>query len=103
MAPTENTNKRGILLLALGHPQYGRMAANLASAIFHNDRDMPIHLVYSGNALSHLTPYHLALLAALPNAPKNTTPPTTSRITLRLKRICTSYRLLKKRCIWIAI
>ena len=103
MAPTENTNKRGILLLALGHPQYGRMAANLASAIFHNDRDMPIHLVYSGNALSHLTPYHLALLAALPNAPKNTTPPTTSRITLRLKRTYSIYHLLKKLYTWIVI
>lgn len=70
MAPTENTNKRGILLLALGHPQYGRMAANWASAIFHNDRDMPIHLVYSGNALSHLTPYHLALFSSFAECPE---------------------------------
>ncbi len=64
-----NTNKRGILILALGHPQYGRMAANLAASIRYNNAELPIHLVYSGKALDHLTAAHKALFTSMANCP----------------------------------
>lgn len=59
---------KGIVILALGHPQYGRMAANLASSIRGNC-DLPIHLVYSGDAIAHLLPQHLALFASKSECP----------------------------------
>lgn len=44
----------GILLLALGHPYYGRMAYNLAMSIKAIDRNTSITLVYTEPAISHI-------------------------------------------------
>ena len=59
----------GILLLALGHPYYGEMAANLAASIRYTDAHTPIHLVWCGNALAHLDKSKLALFTTMAEAP----------------------------------
>lgn len=63
MSSTQPT--RGVVILALGHPQYGCMAANAAASIRHSDKHTPIHLVYAGNSLAHLTPAHLNLFTSV--------------------------------------
>lgn len=55
----------GVVILALGHAYYGQMAANLAASIRFGDRDIPIHLVYAGDALNHLAPDKLALFTSM--------------------------------------
>jgi hypothetical protein len=60
---------RGILLVALGHPQYGNMAANLASSIRAMDRDMNIHLVHTTDSIGHLTDKHKALFTSMQLCP----------------------------------
>lgn len=60
---------KGILLIALGHPHYGRMAANLASSIRCLGKDVNIHLVHSGESISHLTPEHKALFTSMAVCP----------------------------------
>lgn len=44
----------GILLLALGHPYYGRMAYNLAMSIKAVDPTVDITLVYTEGAIAHI-------------------------------------------------
>ena len=61
--------ERGILIIALGAPEYGRMAANLASSIRFADKDMKIHLVWSGQSISHLTDAHKALFTSMAECP----------------------------------
>lgn len=60
---------QGFLIIALGHPQYGRMAANLAASIKHQSTK-PIHLVYSGESISHLTEQHKQLFTTIQECPK---------------------------------
>ena len=60
---------RGILIIALGAPEYGRMAANLASSIRFADADIKIHLVWSGASISHLTEAHKALFTSMQECP----------------------------------
>ena len=60
---------RGILILALGSPEYGRMAANLASSIRYADANIKIHLVWSGAGISHLTEKHKALFTSMAECP----------------------------------
>lgn len=60
---------QGILLLALGHPNYGSMAANLAMSIKCNGKTN-IALAYGGNALSHLDKSRLDLFDQLIEVPK---------------------------------
>ena len=43
---------KGILILSLGHSNYGRMALNLALSIRHFDKRVPIHLVYTDSAIT---------------------------------------------------
>jgi len=50
---------RGIILIALGHTQYGNMAYNLARSIRFNDKDLPIHLVYTESAVSQIRDFSL--------------------------------------------
>lgn len=50
----ENMLETGIILLALGHPYYGRMAYNLAMSIKAVDRNVHITLVYTDGAISHI-------------------------------------------------
>lgn len=51
---------KGILILALGHAYFGRLAHNLAVSIKAVEPDMPIALVWAGHALDHLKVFHLA-------------------------------------------
>lgn len=60
---------RGILLIALGSPHYGRMAANLAASIRYGDKDIDIHLVSQESALTHLSESHRALFTSISECP----------------------------------
>lgn len=46
--------KRGILLMAFGHPYYGRMAYNLAVTLKAAEAEMPIAVITDDDALKHL-------------------------------------------------
>jgi hypothetical protein len=46
--------EQGILLLAIGHPYYGRMAYNLAISIKAIDSSVDITLVYTESAITHI-------------------------------------------------
>lgn len=57
----EELNKnKGIMIMALGHPYYGRMAHNLAVSIKAIDSSMPIALVFAGDAMNHLSLFNLS-------------------------------------------
>jgi hypothetical protein len=45
---------RGIILLAIGKPEYGNMAFNMALTIRKHSPELPIKLVYEPETLSHL-------------------------------------------------
>lgn len=47
--------KRGIIIVATGHPYYGRMAYNLALSVKAVDNQFPVAVVHSENSLSHLS------------------------------------------------
>lgn len=66
---TKHNTSRGILLVALGAPEYGYMAANLAASIRHSDSEVNIHLVYAGKAISHFTAAHKALFSSMAECP----------------------------------
>jgi alpha-N-acetylglucosamine transferase len=60
---------KGILLIATGHPGYGKMAYNLALTIKAIEQ-MPIAIIYSDNSLSHLNEDQLKMfdfIIELPN------------------------------------
>lgn len=46
--------EKGIIIIAVGHPYYGKMAYNLAVSIKAVE-DFPVTVVYSGQSLSHLS------------------------------------------------
>jgi hypothetical protein len=48
-------NKKGIVVIATGHPYYGRMAFNLAKTIKSVDRSCPIQLICDATALDHVS------------------------------------------------
>ena len=60
---------RGVVIIALGNPQYGRMAANLAASIRYKDKETAIHLVHQGDALNHLTDAHKELFTTFAECP----------------------------------
>lgn len=61
---------RGILLIALGNPYYGQLAANLAASIKYTTHGrLPIHLVWGGNSLNHLTPQKMELFDEVQECP----------------------------------
>lgn len=66
----EKKPNRGIVLIALGSPQYGRMAANLAASIRFADNGIAIHLVYSGSSITHLSPDHKKLFTSMAECPR---------------------------------
>ncbi len=70
MANKKAKEKRGVLLIALGHPQYGKMAYTLAASIKHSSPDMPIHLVYTDSAISHLSEQNIGIFDTIAVAPK---------------------------------
>lgn len=47
-------SKRGICIIAFGHPYYGRYSFNLALSIKAVDKDFPIAIIHSEGSLSHL-------------------------------------------------
>jgi hypothetical protein len=69
-ATSHQSPTRGILLIALGAPEYGDMAANLAASIRYSDPDIPIHLVHTDRSISHLSPLHRALFTSLALCPE---------------------------------
>lgn len=63
--------RRGIILIALGSPYYGQLAANLAASIkFTCGGRMPVHLVWAENALTHLTQQKLGLFTSMQECPR---------------------------------
>lgn len=50
---------KGITLLALAKPTYGKFAYNLAVSIKYHSPDIPIQLIHDDVALDHLQPGHL--------------------------------------------
>lgn len=65
-----HTVEKGILLLAIGHPYYGRMAYNLAVTIKAAE-DIPIAIVRSSGSLSHLNPQQLKVFDCFIDLPAN--------------------------------
>lgn len=61
--------KRGILLVAMGDPYYGQLAANLAASIRFTSPDLPIHLVWGQDALNHLSDAKKALFHSMQECP----------------------------------
>lgn len=51
----ENLMDKGILLIAAGHYNYGKMAATLAATLKATDKNIPVHLAYTDNAIKYLT------------------------------------------------
>lgn len=60
----------GILLLALGANQYGRMSAALAAMIKSADSTIPIHLAYTQSAVTHLREDEKALFDSMEVIPE---------------------------------
>lgn len=59
---------RGIVLIALGHPAYGRMAATLAASIKSNGFDA-ITLLHDSRGISHLAPDEMKLFSKMIQLP----------------------------------
>lgn len=60
----KTTAKRGVIIIALGHNNYGEMAANLAASIRFGDKALPIHLVHSDQVWQNLTEDKQALFSS---------------------------------------
>jgi hypothetical protein len=61
---------RGVVFIALGSPQYGRLAANAAASIRFADKDIKIHLVHTAGSITHLTEQHKALFSSMEECPE---------------------------------
>lgn len=59
----------GIVIIALGHPEYGKMAANLAASIRFADPFVKIHLVYTPSSITHIQAAHKALFTSMAECP----------------------------------
>ncbi len=62
-------NSKGILLIAVGHPYYGKIAAALVATIRVVDNATPIHLAYSESAVKYLSKDELALFTSMDIVP----------------------------------
>ena len=69
LRPTAQINDAGVLLIALGHPYYGEMAANLAASIRFTAPTVPIHLIWEGKSLDHLDDAKKRLFTSMAEAP----------------------------------
>lgn len=54
------SSERGIVIMAIGDPMYGRLAFNLALSIKMTDKHMPVALFYSEKSLEDLGDHQLA-------------------------------------------
>lgn len=61
--------KKGVLMLALGHPNYGNMAATLAASIRYTSPDVHITLIYAGDAINYFNEQKRALFDSIRKAP----------------------------------
>lgn len=57
--PEEGARSRGIFILALGHPFYGRMAFNLAVSLKESDPEVKIAVGFAGDSLRDLFRYDI--------------------------------------------
>lgn len=62
---TPAVKTRGVVLIALGHQQYGRMAFNLLMTIRSSDPDMPVTLIHNESSLAHLTQRQRGMFSGL--------------------------------------
>lgn len=62
--------KKGVLLIAIGHSDYVRMAVNLAASIKATDLDCPIALVHNETSISGLRSWQTKLFDKLIDCPK---------------------------------
>lgn len=53
--------KQGIVLIALGHPYYGRMAYNIALTLKKSDAGCQITLIHNGSSITHLNDIRLSI------------------------------------------
>lgn len=53
---------RGIVLLAIGDPAYGKFAANMAISIKSENAGLPIQIIYEEKAISHLSEWHKSFI-----------------------------------------
>ncbi len=67
---TTKTEKRGVVLIALGHANYGRMAYNLAVSLLNTSPDLKIHLVFNKSAIAHLNEAQIQVFSTMQEAPK---------------------------------
>ena len=68
---SENTEEtKGVLILALGHPYYGRMAAQLAMSIKASSPSANISVLKAGSALNHLNADYLKFFDKVIECPK---------------------------------
>jgi hypothetical protein len=61
---------KGIVLLAMGHSNYGEMAHTLTASIRYSDKDTPIHLVYTASAIRGLTEEKRKLFTSMAECPR---------------------------------
>ena len=54
----------GILLIAVGHKNYGQLVGSLAASIRANNCQIPIHLVYEQDTITRLDAQYLALFTS---------------------------------------
>jgi hypothetical protein len=54
--------KRGVVILALGHPYYGCYAFNLAMSIKFSDPQMPVAIAYNESGIRHIDPERRAII-----------------------------------------
>lgn len=61
---------KGVLILALGHPYYGRLAAQLAMSIKSNTPEINISVVKTANSLNHCNADYLKYFDNIIDCPK---------------------------------
>lgn len=62
---------RGIVLLGIGDPAYGKFAANMAISIKQHDPEMSIQLIYEPKTIAHLTDWHKGFIDVFTEINKN--------------------------------
>lgn len=62
--------KKGVVIIAVGHPYYGRMAFNLAVTIKAAE-NIPVAIVRQGRSLSHLSEQQLNIFDQIIGLPEN--------------------------------
>lgn len=62
--------EKGIVIIATGHPYYGRMAYNLALTVKAVE-EFPVAVIYSGRALDHLSERQLSVFTDIISVPED--------------------------------